>query len=233
MSKLTGADGGGGTLLPPPTRHLYALVPAPALSPAACLLATDGDRGWKTHSDSQQRSDFPLGMSQGFGHKSRRIHIYQTGARFCPAEKEDPEWAHQQTSPSWGALSGAAKRLSQRPFECCPPATSHARLRAQKRSRARTHTPPCPRHSPAWRRTMPPDHIKRKAPQLLLKSNGFAPKDGSSKVAAPGAPWQRTFPPVDERQIENIPNIKCSCVPGKLGLRLLELGVRGKGGKSE
>lgn len=30
--------------------------------------------------------------------------------------------------------------------------------------------------------TIPSDHIKRKAPQLLLKSNGFAPKDGSLRA---------------------------------------------------
>lgn len=134
MSKLAGAEEGGWAHAappahPPPVRPRTGARP---FSPAACLLAADGDRGWRTHSDSQQRSDFSLGMSQGFGHKSRRIHIYQTGAGFCPAGKEDPEWGLQLTSPSWGALSGAAKRLSQRPFECCPPATSHARLRAQK-----------------------------------------------------------------------------------------------------
>lgn len=124
----------------PPTTCTPSHRRPPLFSPGACLLAPDGDRGWKTHPDSRQRSDFSLGMSQGFGHKSRRIHIYQTGARFCPAGKEGPERALQQTSPSWGALSGAAKRLSPRPFECCPPATSHARLRAQTLTCAHTHS---------------------------------------------------------------------------------------------
>lgn len=153
-------------------------------------------------------------MSQGFGHKSRRIHIYQTSAGFCPVEKEDPERALQQTSPSWSALSGAAKRLPQQLFDCCPPAASHAWQRTQTRSHVHTHTPPCPQHSPAWQHTIPPDHIKRKAPQLLLRSNGFAPKGGSSKVAGLGLRGRHTLPPVAKRQIENIPNIKFSSFPG-------------------
>lgn len=135
-------------------------------------------------SDSRQRSDFSLCMSQGSGHKSCRIHIYQTGASLCAVEKEDPERPLQQTSPSWSALSGAAKRLSQQLCDCRPPVSHMHSRRMHTRSHAHTHTPPCPQHSPAWRRTIPPDHIKRKTPQLLLRSNGFAPKGGSSKVTS-------------------------------------------------
>lgn len=165
-------------------------------------------------------------MAQGFGHKSRRIHIYQTGAGFCPVEKEDPEWALQQTSPSWSALLGAAKRLPQQLFDCCPPPSHHVHGSARKHAhiRTRTHTPPCPQHSPAWQHTIPPDHIKRKAPQLLLRSNGFAPKGGSSKVAGPGLRGRHPPPPpVAERQFENIPNIKFSSFPGNHSPALLEL----------
>lgn len=125
------------TLLLPPD-HLYSLVPLPTFF-TRCL-TRNGKKGLKTLPDFRQRSDFSLGMAQGFGHKSRRIHIYQTGAGFCPMEKEDPEWALQQTSPSWSALLGAAKRLLQQLFDCCPPVTSRAWQRTQTRSLTHTHT---------------------------------------------------------------------------------------------
>lgn len=38
------------------------------------------------------------------------------------------------------------------------------------------HTSPSPQHSLALHHTIPPDHIKRKSPQLPLKSNGFRPQ---------------------------------------------------------
>lgn len=77
---------------------------------------------------------------KALGTKAGEFTSIKPALAFVLAEKEDPEWALQQTSPSWGALSGAAKRLSRRPFECCPPATSHARLRAQALTCAHTHS---------------------------------------------------------------------------------------------
>lgn len=51
---------------------------------------------------------------------------------------EDSEWALHQTSPSWSALSGAAKRLAWRLFDWCAPAMSHARQRAHTHSHVYT-----------------------------------------------------------------------------------------------
>lgn len=103
-------------------------------------------------------------MAQGFGHKSRRIHIYQTGAGFCPVEKEDPEWALQQTSPSWSALLGAAKRLPQQLFDCCPPLVT----------------------SRAWQRT----HTHSTLPSTFSRMAAYN-TPGPHQTESPAAPFQK------------------------------------------
>lgn len=85
-----------------------------------------------------QRSDFSLGMSLGFGHKSHWIHIFQLGHGFCPREWRTLSRPCKPTSPSWSALSGAAERLVQRPFDWCTPTMSHAQQRTHTHSRAHT-----------------------------------------------------------------------------------------------
>lgn len=132
------------TLHPTPT-HIHS-ISSHLLTHSLPWTARDSKRGSKTQSDSRQRSDFSLGMSLGFGHKSHWIHIFQLGPGFCPGKWKTREWALQQTSPSWSALSGAAKRLARRPFDWCTPAMSHA----QQHTLTCIHNPPCPQHSPAW-----------------------------------------------------------------------------------
>lgn len=195
-----------------------------------CSRTRDSERGLKKLPDSRQRSDFSLAMSQGFGHKSHRIHIYQLALAFVPWKRRT--WSGPFSRP---APPGVPCQRQPNVFDCCPPghgtctaaqANTLTCACAHTYTQTHTHTPPCPQHSPAWRWTIPPDHIKRKAPQLLLRSYGFTPKGGSSKVAGLGLCGRQTLPPVAQRQIENIPNIKLSSIHRNRGLILLELGVK-------
>lgn len=211
MSKLAGAEEGPSRCSSRPPTCTPSYCRPPFWCSLAHSLPRNGERGLKTLSDSRQRSDFSLGMAQGLGHKSCRIHIYQSGASFCPVEKEDPEWALQQTSPSWSALSGAAKRLSPQLFDCCPPATSHALQRTHTRSHVHTHTLHLalnilPRGGVQYPRT-----TSNGKPRSSFGAVMALPP----KVAAPRSPgWvcvgDRPSPPVAKRQIENIPKIKFS-----------------------
>lgn len=126
---------------------------------------------------------------KALGTKAGEFTSIKPALAFVRRERRARSGPFSRPAPPGVRCQGQPNACPRGPLNAVP-LPRHMHGCARKRSHARTHTPPCPRHSPAWRRTMPPDHIKRKAPQLLLKSNGFAPKDGSSKVAALGAPGQ-------------------------------------------
>lgn len=180
---------------PPTPTHLYTppvrtdLHPTPSrtLSFASHSLAhslprpaRDSKRGSKTQSDSRQRSDFSLGMSLGFGHKSHWIHIYQLGPSFCPGEwrtrsgpftRPAPPGVHCQGQPNvW-----PGSPLTDVPLPCHTHGGAHTHTHSHTQSTL-------PSTFSRMHHTIPSDHIKRKAPQLLLKSNGFTPKDGSLRA---------------------------------------------------
>lgn len=168
--KTRRCSGGGLTLLHPRTHHLCALVPSPALLPAACLLANDSDRGWKTHSDSRQRSDFSLGMCQGFGHKSQRIHIYQTGTSFCPADEEDPEWGPSADQP-------LLEYHSQGQPNVCPSSPLNA-------------VPP-PRHGHGCaRKALTCAHTHSTLPSTLSRTAAYN-SPGPHQTESPAAPFEK------------------------------------------
>lgn len=181
--------GGGPTLLHPPTHHLYALAPAPALFRLPLVyspLTATGD-GERTLTLSKGQISHSACL-KALGTKAGEFTSIKPALAFVRRERRTRSGAFSRPAPPGVRCQGQPNVCPSGPLNAVPlPRHMHGCAR-KKHSRARTHTPPCPRHSPAWRRTIAPDHIKRKAPQLLLKSNGFAPKDGSSKVAALGAP---------------------------------------------
>lgn len=205
---------------PPPVRPSHRRPPFRLALVCSPLTATGDGKRALTLSKGQISHSACL---KALGTKAGEFTSIKPALAFVRRKRRTRSGPFSRPAPPGVRCQGQPNVCPGGPLNAVPP-PRHMHGRARKRSRARTHTPPCPRHSPAWRRTITPEHIKRKAPQLLLKSNGFAPKDGSSKVAALGAPGQRTSPPRDEWQIQNIPNIKCSRVPGKIGLRLLESG---------
>lgn len=86
--------------------------------------------------------------------------------------------------------SGPSGPLTDVPLPC--------HMHRSARTHAHTHThSTLPSTFSRMHHTIPSRHIKRKAPQLLLKSNGFAPKDGSSRVQKAVMHGRQTLPPVD------------------------------------
>lgn len=121
--------------------------------------ATDCMRGSKTQSDSQQRSDFSLGMSLGFGHKSHRIHIFQLDPRFCPWEWRTRSGPCTRPAPPGVRCQGQPNvwpggPLTDVPLPCHRNAHTHT-LKC-------IHTPPCPQHSPACSIQYPPTRSNEK-----------------------------------------------------------------------
>ncbi|KAL7859790.1 hypothetical protein SRHO_G00149370 [Serrasalmus rhombeus] len=66
----------------------------------------------QTLCNSQQRSDFSLRMAPGLGHKSLLDSHLSTGRWLLSRQSEALRAGGHQTSPSWSARSGAAKRLA-------------------------------------------------------------------------------------------------------------------------
>lgn len=225
MSKLAGAEEGASRCSTrPPTTCTTSYRRAPFCLPLVYppkMAAGDGKRNL-TLSKGQISHSACL---KALGTKAREFTSIKPALAFVRRKRRTRSGPFSRPAPPGVHCQGQPNVCPSGPLNAVPP-PRHMHGCARKCSHARTHTPPCPRHSPARRRTIPLDNIKRKAPQLLLKSNGFAPKDGGSKVAGLGALGRQTFPPADEWQIKNIPNVKRGCVPGKRDLRLLELGEK-------
>ena len=120
---------------PTSTPHQLTPTPSHSLSHFLPQTARDSKRGSKTQSDFRQRSDFSLGMSLGFGHKSHWIHIFQLGHSFCPGEwrtrsgpcnRPAPPGVHCQGQPNvW-----PSSPLTDVPLPCHMHSCAHMRSHA-------------------------------------------------------------------------------------------------------
>lgn len=189
-------------------RSTCSITYADLLFAPNCLKRTS-----KTRPDFQQRSDFSLGMSLGFRHKSLWIHIFQLGHGFCPGEWRTRSWPCKQPAPPGVHCQGQpnvwpAGPLTDVPLPCHVHGIEHTHSHACTFYLALKVLP----H--ARYNTLGPHQTK--SPTAPLESNGFAPKDGSSRARGLQYTDDKPLPTWTLLHENNSPSSpKCPLIPHK------------------
>lgn len=195
-------------LLPrnPPTCTLYPLghtytrfFASHALARSLPWTARDSKRGSKTQSDSRQRSDFSLGMSLGFGHKSHRIHIYQLGPSFCPGERRTGSGPFTRPAPPGVHCQGQPNVWPSGPLTDVP-LPCHTHGSAHTHTHMHTHSTLPSTFSRIAPYNTPRPH-QTKSPTAPFEKLWFRPQRWKIEGHRAVMHGRQTLPPVDMNRI--------------------------------